>query len=941
MFLFARVISRAPQVLLTVLVFSLASGILGGILFYVDSVGPAVFSDMTSDVDVDMRVEILDPFYQQTALSLDDIDAIVEEQDAVLATEKVALLREYIWGYDRYSISSYLGVDASFFDDFSGRIDVMSAVAPLEPGNCYVSLEQMQAQDLEIGDDFILQFEFYNDSWPPPLVNITFEIAGTFTSDLLKEQLYWEGPEVSTLAMVGDREGMKEAFTNYTSTWTRPLSDEIWVDIDNARVLQEDPALVASHLESLRNRIEQRTLPFAWIGYDGFELLGAVTEFSYWQLGMRAVSLSFSLPTLFMGVMMVYYSNALLADEQRRDVGTIKTRGASGRQALSWVLGSALFIAVVGGVGAIVVGVISGALSATVRSFFEFDLSQLSELKFLLVPSSIVFVFGFSFFVGLVTSVPAAIRALIITPTEAHEVVEGRETVAQEKMSRAGYDVIAAAISGYLLIPLFLVVGYVSVYVPFAASLMIVALPVLGVFLFTVIRLLSRPAARFKFAILHGIRRPPLSVGTLVLSRSALLRRRSEAFGVMFISMVFTAGMFASVAATTGYEHMISIHRFQVGADIAVDVKSDLHNVTTSLIEDIAAVDGVARVSAMLASHCTVSYQTADPYEPGRHLVTQDIALYGVQPEEWLDSAFWLPYFTYFTSPEVALDALALSNSSIIASFKPVWEYLQSWAGLTPVFYDNVTLVLMNGTEEVLRECKIVDVLAASPQNSMSYYFPGESDASSFIIINLAYLHALMNTTEVSKFYVRLDAGANYTRAMEDIAEVAPYSFEMIQSSQHLIDRALEARAGRSLYGVYTLDVLFSLIYLTAGMAIVSSVRVVAMKKQLSVLRALGAENRSMIAALLTDTSISIALGGLIGSAIGLFLAYLVSQMPLVYMGAVEPWTWFRLPVVIAVPWLMLAAIIGGALLGSLFTTYYVAKRGLSGSIAEQVQYAE
>ena len=50
MFLFARLSARAPEVLTTLLIFSLSSGVLGGILFYMDSTAPSVLNDMTGDV---------------------------------------------------------------------------------------------------------------------------------------------------------------------------------------------------------------------------------------------------------------------------------------------------------------------------------------------------------------------------------------------------------------------------------------------------------------------------------------------------------------------------------------------------------------------------------------------------------------------------------------------------------------------------------------------------------------------------------------------------------------------------------------------------------------------------------------------------------------------------------------------------------------------------
>ena len=50
MFLLSRLMSQAPQVALTLVVFSLASGVLGGVLIYMDSAGPDVLDDLTENV---------------------------------------------------------------------------------------------------------------------------------------------------------------------------------------------------------------------------------------------------------------------------------------------------------------------------------------------------------------------------------------------------------------------------------------------------------------------------------------------------------------------------------------------------------------------------------------------------------------------------------------------------------------------------------------------------------------------------------------------------------------------------------------------------------------------------------------------------------------------------------------------------------------------------
>jgi ABC-type antimicrobial peptide transport system permease subunit len=176
---------------------------------------------------------------------------------------------------------------------------------------------------------------------------------------------------------------------------------------------------------------------------------------------------------------------------------------------------------------------------------------------------------------------------------------------------------------------------------------------------------------------------------------------------------------------------------------------------------------------------------------------------------------------------------------------------------------------------------------------------------------------------------------------MNDIVAIAPSSFNDIDSPYTYIDEVLDSRATQSIYGTYTLNVLFSLVYLTIGMIIVSIVRVRGLRKQFSVLRALGTPNKSIIIASLTETSLGILLAAGIGGAIGISLAFILKNIPLLYMGISTTGMWGRLPVSLVLPLPLISMIVGLAVGASLVATYYVLVRTLNLNIAEEIQYNE
>ncbi len=71
MFLMGRLKATTPQVVTTLLAFSLASGVLGGLLFYFDSTRPAVMSEMMDGVDYHMRLTFTPSFYSEGGTTYD------------------------------------------------------------------------------------------------------------------------------------------------------------------------------------------------------------------------------------------------------------------------------------------------------------------------------------------------------------------------------------------------------------------------------------------------------------------------------------------------------------------------------------------------------------------------------------------------------------------------------------------------------------------------------------------------------------------------------------------------------------------------------------------------------------------------------------------------------------------------------------------------------
>jgi ABC-type antimicrobial peptide transport system permease subunit len=381
---------------------------------------------------------------------------------------------------------------------------------------------------------------------------------------------------------------------------------------------------------------------------------------------------------------------------------------------------------------------------------------------------------------------------------------------------------------------------------------------------------------------------------------------------------------------------------FQAGADIRIDVNAGRENLTLNVVDNLTAVDGVGYVAAMLSTNAYVRYTEQDYYPYyGTGVQNRSIRVFAVQPSEWYTAAFWLPYFAYSGDPQTSLQRLAESNTSVITSFKPVTSRSYSPAGPTITYGDTLELTI-TGMSWVNRSvCTIVDVLGEDLAGQGRTYFPGQPDVSDFLIINLPYVQSCLRTASIDRLYIHLKENANYTKVIQALAAIAPDSFRTIDSGLERMDDALASRAGRAIFGVYTLNILFSLAFLTIGIGIVSVERVHKLRRQLSVFRALGGETKSISISVAVETLVSLMIAAAIGSLLSLVLAYLLMKVPLTFFGTQTATVWSRLPIGLVVPTELLLSIVGLTFLCSLCSTFIVTRRGLGANIAEEIQVEE
>ncbi|MCF2137978.1 MAG: hypothetical protein K9W43_12160 [Candidatus Thorarchaeota archaeon] len=944
MFLSTRLRAGAPQIVLTLVVFAMASGILGGLIFYVDNTTPQVYEEVTSDVSIDLMVDASYSL-QNSNMSIYDIQKIVQQEDLVSSTAVVYYRQEWRWSQEHPvdTVISYLGIDTNFFKAFPGALDLPPDNGPLIANTCWVSSSELSYNSLNIGDNYTIEYETWGINGHE-IHTYVLKIVGTFTSTLFKERIQWDEPAVSTLGVITDNVTIHKIWSEVPEygSYQYRITTSVWARLDKTSLLASDPAKVDETLSSLEVRIEQAVLPYASVDWSGFPLRTALQGYIAWAVAMRFVSIAFSIPTIMMGVLLVYYDSTLGSDEIHRDSSTLKTRGASGKQVFLWIMTRSSVVAILGGFGALLTGVLASFFAGTVRTFLEFDLSRLATLTFFVEPTTVVIAFLFSFMLGLFASVPIAYHSLTQSIAEAHQIINRRVLLGREFMNAPVAEVAFFAVTLYCLVPLLLLSGY-AMYNPSSFfGVMTILTPILIIFIVTGTRLASRPTSGLKGRVLNRLRLGRLRVSMTVLAKSVRMHKKTEATAVMFVAMVFAASTLASVSATTGYNHVTSLIRFKVGADISLEVSQTATNITLDLVDKIRNISGVADASGVVRVVGHALYRQSD-FTGYKGNVNRTVTVWGIEASSWLRTAFLLPYFTLWNDPTTAFNMVAQDNTSIISSFRPIDHYeLQGYRQI-PVYSNQMKIQLRHTNKSLdqtnTSECTIVDLMTTN----MGYptFFPGQPSENQFVIMNLDYVVAVTNQTQVQKFYISLKPDANITQVKHDLIGLSPKSFSKVEVVQEYLDEALESRAGQVVYGIYTLDVVFSMLFLVVGIVIVTTLRTRKLRRSFSILRALGADTSPMGVTLIIDTALTLLVSLVIGSLLGLFLGWAFSNIQLVYTGINSNLAWNRLYIQLTIPYTLLGAIIIGAFIISLAANFMVNRLSLNRNIAEEIQYSE
>ena len=889
---------------------ALAVGLFAGILFFVDVTTRQMTETALTPVRIDLIAHATSPDVNMT-----DVVSTLSSQRGIVAVEPVTtadfLSSVKVGGTQPSPTGRMFAIDSSYMQTFDV---VRISEGNLDRNGVVVSEAMAIAQNLQVGDS--VAFTFAGVDQP-----ITLPISGIVNMDnadiLFQTATENENARVADVAFVDinwfrlNLESKLGALVDNPPT-TLPtgailFDQQAHIQTDRT-LLPSDPTKAAVQTDSLRRQLE-RQFPGQIKVVDN--LSGAFKTAKADVLSAKILFIFLGLPGVALAAYLAKFAAELFAEAQRREISLLRTRGATPQQIASILAITALFLAAGGSILGLVFGLLILFISAGSQALIGINPFS-SNFDWTLFANSA----GIALAAGLILTFLAAFLPTFNTLRS--EITQERRTVQRVKRDpfwkRAYLDIILLIAAAAVLAVTQLNGGFkptgnegaaisLSFYIflsPFFAWI--------GLTLLT-LRLVegglaaaSRPLARF-FSRLFG------EIGEIA-GKSIARRTARISAATTVIALTLSFGISLALFQQTYTQEKQLDSQYIVGSDIRFTPALNtpqLPDFSTKLqVPGTSGVTAVARDTQALVG-------------------SEKNTVYGIDVASFKKVAY-LPdsFFVDGSSPKTleamrnrttnyapgsaqqVLGALASTPNGVIISVEQAEKY-NIQVG------DPVLLRLYNRTTKQYADVKTQCV-------GLFIYFP-TSDQDSDFILNRDFMTTNSGNPAMDYFLIKTDEKPG---TLENVTNTlaAQYKNVMpvrIQNTETVIKVDQSSLTSMNLGGLGAMERFYTLLVVSAGLAIFLLAMINERQREFGAMRALGANLKQLRRFIFAE---AVTIGGLsliISTVIGVGLARLLVML----LGVV-----FTIPAKgLAWPVLELTSMTGLVLAGMLLSTLLSTRR--------------
>lgn len=576
--------------------------------------------------------------------------------------------------------------------------------------------------------------------------------------------------------------------------------------------------------------------------------------FNIFLMFARLVILAILIPIIVLGIYLSLISVEVGMTRRKRELGILKTRGATNRQLFGLLFTESIILGIIAGIIGLFLGIfVSGIfLSLTLAP------SQFAGNLFgmYISNSSIAIVVIFSVAMIMIASYRPAKR---ITSQSGVEMLKHRAEGEVKVPYKPTLDIIFVGISVFTFALMFIVrsevFGSLYQYICILDLVLIVLTPP-SAFLFIIglTRLLTRGTTKIYDKASRAVRFLTKDLWHIV-NRNIVRNPRRTSNVCLIIALGLGFGMMVSTFVESQYTYEERLVKSGIGGDLSVDVTYDTN---ISFADNLSAVDGVDLLTPVV----TLYTGTADTWVT---LVAFNASTYYeiVEPEQY-----------YFSEgdPKETIEKLKTKDNAIINTLFAQSEYLRVGDKYpTEIFYPST------GTTEsqTFTVVGIAKILPGLSETYGIYVFSNQI----YVDLDSLNLSAISSGDTSLKFLVKVSDGYDPSVVANEIKDLYPSSVVSVSVLKEELENIGKDVLTGTLYNFLMLIYFFAILIITFGLGLVIYFAAVERENELAGFMARGASTKQ-VSSLLFGEGLTIALVGvLIGVITGLLGAYMINEL--------------------------------------------------------------
>lgn len=753
-------------------------------------------------------------------------------------------------------------------------LSVTSGSAALAAYETYVWSDSPEASDLKIGDVLSVNFSVRlgEDYTVPPELNwisLNLTVAGFVELDnkasltALGHYYYPSSFRASTVTpeehvvienlLIAD---WNKTFANLLDTVYNmsplysPIETQILVFLDRGSLIGPwDIATSIDKVKTITAQINNKIL--GWGAHAENFLENVLNNHQSISQNMRMQFLITALPVFFMAWYMGTTVSDVSLNLRRREIGLLLTKGFSRGQLLRMFLSEAVLIGLVG-------GLIGVGLSLLLTPFF---VKAGGGQWFIGAPV-----------VGTETVILAVIFGVIITflsmfrparrasQLQAVEALRKYRYVEEVKPFKQRWPWIALILGTYKIVMWLLGINLATLMMGPAPTQNIVVMIFFGIWIFFDVyvlnyigpilffwgstKLLIRGSLKFQ-ELVSKVARFLGDFGSLATKN--IRRNPARAASIAFL-VALIIGYSFQVTGTYASQRDYAIRqiKFNVGADISVSLTTLVNSSqTVSMIEELPGVSS-----------------TVLEYSFEGTSTLRKMKLRAVNPEKWLEIAYYESELFTGCSVETAFHEMAIDNNTIILE-REIAAQLELQVGDT-IF---VTVGSLS------RDLKIVGFFGLEP--SEGYHILDGVTYTSRSYVPEGLYHAAKDSISVTRrILVKLISGADGKTVADQIRELETNNIGRVYSVAELLREWRGNVVVSGTLNVQLLSVAFAVVAASIGTALVTLVSLKERSKEVSIMSIRGLSFKQLTTMLLTENLAVISFALLLGIVVGLTTVY-------------------------------------------------------------------